>query len=118
VRIYPHDQDTGGFFICKLRKTADHMVPKKLDTTAEAAPAADVKMDAAPAPAAAANEEVKVTAEDAAVAPAGAPAAEGKAEVISGNVDAKMETEGGEAVVGEKRCGCVVFWFVLNDHMC
>jgi 16S rRNA C967 or C1407 C5-methylase (RsmB/RsmF family) len=28
VRIYPHDQDTGGFFICKLRKTADHM-PKK-----------------------------------------------------------------------------------------
>jgi len=51
VRIYPHDQDTGGFFICKLRKTADHMPAKKV---APETPAATAATEAAPAAAAAA----------------------------------------------------------------
>ncbi|EKX32561.1 hypothetical protein GUITHDRAFT_82201 [Guillardia theta CCMP2712] len=29
MRVLPHDQNTGAFFICKLRKTADHMAPSK-----------------------------------------------------------------------------------------
>lgn len=88
VRIYPHDQDTGGFFICKLRKTADHMPTKR-----EAPP------DAAPAPEAAKTEAAAAAAPAAAVA----PAADVKVEEKTEKTDVKMETVGAEAAVGEKR---------------
>jgi hypothetical protein len=48
VRVLPHHQDTGAFFITKLRKFADHN-PPKAKPEGDAAPAAAKPADAAPA---------------------------------------------------------------------
>ena len=95
-RIYPHDQDTGGFFIVKLVKTADHIPAKTLAPTVAGTEV--LATATAAAPGAEGDDNASKLEQGKPDSAAGAAGAEGAAGPADATVVASQE-----AAVGEKR---------------